>query len=84
MKVYFNQVSQAAAIDGVNSNGSSNNLNIKSVGPCDITPPPLPKKQHRYPAQLNPQILKIPQNERQELYKLLNSCSIYNRENEQY
>ncbi|ENO7840582.1 hypothetical protein ACB538_000022 [Vibrio cholerae] len=81
MKVYLNQVT---TIDGTSLNANLNALNVKCISSCEITPPPLPKKQHRYPPQLNPQILKNPQNERQELYKLLNNCSIYNRENEQH
>ncbi|EKG0407519.1 hypothetical protein O1N16_003500 [Vibrio cholerae] len=81
MKVYLNQVT---TIDGTSLNANLNTLNVKCISSFEITPPPLPKKQHRYPPQLNPQILKIPQNERQELYKLLNNCSNYNRENEQH
>lgn len=51
----------------------------------DDMPPPLPAKRVRNVSPvippLNPQILAIPEDERQGLYKLLNSCSLYLKEN---
>ncbi|HAS6589109.1 TPA: hypothetical protein GRR54_22810 [Vibrio parahaemolyticus] len=48
-------------------------------------PPPLPAKTVRNLSSvnppLNPQILAMPEDERQGLYKLLNTCSRYLKEN---